>query len=94
MLIANPNQDSADARVTVVLEDGSTLSRVFTVPATSRFTVWAALEFPSVSSQRFSAVVDSVGPGAQGLVVEVSRYWDARDVPWAAGTNLVATPLP
>ena len=44
---------------------------------------------------RFGILVESIdtAPLAQ-LVVERAMYWNAGGVTWAAGTNLLATPLP
>ena len=40
-------------------------------------------------------IVESVGAGPLAqLVVERSTYWDAGGVTWAAGTNVLATPIP
>jgi hypothetical protein len=46
-------------------------------------------------SRRFGVIVESIdtAPLAQ-LVVERAMYWNAGGEIWAAGTNLLATPVP
>jgi hypothetical protein len=48
-----------------------------------------------LSDSRFGVLAESIdtAPLAQ-LVVERAMYWNAGGVTWAAGTNLLATPLP
>jgi hypothetical protein len=46
-------------------------------------------------NRRYGVIVESIdtAPLAQ-LVVERAMYWNSGGVVWAAGTNLLATPVP
>ena len=50
---------------------------------------------PGLGGHRFGILVESIdtAPLAQ-LVVERAMYWNAGSEIWAAGTNLLATPIP
>ena len=66
---------------------------VVELPPNSRTTV--ALHELTGFRGRVGTLVESIGPGAiADIVVERATYWDAGGQPWAAGTNLLATPLP
>jgi DNA-binding beta-propeller fold protein YncE len=72
---------------------GTTLVKMFTVPATSRFNVSVAgpaSHVPELADEWFGAVIDSTQP----IVVERSLYSNVGDVIWAAGSNATATRLP
>ena len=64
------------------------------VPANSRTTV-PMHDRSGLVGRRFGAIVESVGPAPLAdLVVERAMYWNAGSEIWAAGTNLLATPVP
>ena len=69
-------------------------SRTIDLPPHSRTTVGMHDE-AGTSDTRFGVLVESIdtAPLAE-LVVERAMYWDAGGVTWAAGTNLLATPVP
>lgn len=94
ILIANTSATAAQARVTLLFEDGTTATRDYTIPSRSRFNVAVGVEFPEARGRRFGAIVESLGTAPAELVVERAMYWDEGGVPWAAGTNAVATRLP
>ena len=52
-------------------------------------------DIQALAGTRFGAIVESIGsaPVAQ-LVVERAMYWNSGSEIWAAGTNLLATPVP
>jgi hypothetical protein len=93
ILIANTSSVGATVRVTLLMEDGSTVARDFPVTARSRFNVDIAAEFPAAQGKRFGSIIESLGEAPAELVVERAMYWNARGVFWAAGTNAVATRL-
>ena len=43
---------------------------------------------------RFGVLVESIGASPVPIVVEGAFYWTIDGVLWAAGSNLVATPIP
>lgn len=94
ILVANTSPTAAQVRVTLLFEDGTTVSRDYTLAARSRFNVAVGVEFPTARGRRFGAIVESVGATPAELVVERAMYWDEGSVPWAAGTNAVATRIP
>ena len=49
-------------------------------------------DFPSLGEGLFSAEVQVVN--YQPIVVEKAMYWNSGPQIWAAGTGVVATPLP
>ena len=64
------------------------------MPANSRTTV-PFQAIAEVANSRHGVLVESIGPEALAqLVVERAMYWNADGVTWAAGTNLLATPVP
>jgi hypothetical protein len=99
VLIANTSATAGRVRVTQLPDAVSPLAGapptfVLDLPPNSRTTVplHAAAGF---ASRRYGVVVESVdtAPLAQ-IVVERAMYWNAGGVVWAAGTNLLATPIP
>lgn len=93
ILVANTSSYTAQVRATLLLEDGSSVSRTFMVAANSRFNISVGDEFPELGARRFGALVESLGDVPAQLVVERAMYSSARGVTWAAGTSLVATRL-
>ena len=94
VLIANTSAADGDVRVTLLFEDGSNISKVFTIGARSRFNVDPRAEFPAALDRRFGMLVESLGSTPAQLVVERAMYWDAAGQRWAAGTAALATRLP
>jgi hypothetical protein len=92
ILLANPGDDPAEATITFLRENGTTVVKSFTVPATSRYNValtGADSVVPELVDEAFGAVIESTLP----IVVERSLYNNSNGVVWAAGSNAVATPL-
>jgi hypothetical protein len=93
ILLANSGTDPAEATITFLRENGTTLVRTFPVPATSRVNValtGADSIVPELADESFGAVIDATLP----IIVERSLYNNANGVVWAAGSNAVATRLP
>ncbi len=93
ILIGNTSPTSGTVNVTLLLENGETVSRSFDVAARSRLNVDTRAEFPEAIGRRFGVLVES-GPVPLALVVERAMYWDAAGRRWAAGSNAGATRLP
>ena len=97
VLIANTSSTPGRVRLTL-LPESSTLQGTATttvdVPANSRTTV-PLHTVAGFNNGRYGVLVESIdtAPLAQ-LVVERAMYWNAGGEIWAAGTNLLATPLP
>ena len=99
VLIANTSATAGRVRVTQLPDAVSPLAvapPTFTInlPANSRTTVPLHAR-QGFAGGRYGVVVESIDtmPLAQ-LVVERAMYWDAGGATWAAGTNLLATPVP
>jgi hypothetical protein len=95
ILLANPGTDPADVTLTFLRAPGSspqTVTKVVTVPATSRFnvTVGPGTLVPELTNESFGALISSTQP----IAVERALYMNANGVVWAAGTNATATRLP
>jgi hypothetical protein len=101
ILIANTSSSPGRARLTALPDVGTTPSTtpvpaIVTVdlPPNSRTTL-PMHAMPAWANLRFGVLVESIDttPLAD-LVVERAMYWDSGGVTWAAGTNLLATPVP
>jgi hypothetical protein len=99
VLIANTSATAGRARITVLPDTPtpSAATRVtFTVdlPANSRTTV-PMHGVAGLPDSRFGVLVESIDTAPLAdLVVKRAMYWNAGGETWAAGTNLLATPLP
>lgn len=95
VLVANTSTVAGTFRVTLLFEDGTApTEKSFTAPASSRVNVNVAAEFAAARGRRFGVLVESVGTQTLQLVVERAMYSDAASVHWAAGTHVIAAPLP
>lgn len=93
MLIANTSEQDGEALVTLMLDDGSKVSRTVPLRANSRATVGTDGPFAVAQGHRFSALVQAIGDTPPQLVVERVTYTAAEGRPWAAASNSVATKL-
>jgi hypothetical protein len=94
ILVANTSTTTADVKVTLLFEDGTTVERTYSgIAGRSRFNVQVGGFFPQADGQRFGAIVESLGASPAQIVVERAMYWDASGQRWAAGTNALATRL-
>lgn len=94
VLIANTSATAGQARVTLLFEDGTAaVSRTYALPARSRTNVDVRSQFTSALGKRFATVVESIGAPVE-LVVERAMYANAGTEVWAAGSNVLGTPLP
>ena len=100
VLIANTSPTPGRVRLTALPDTpsspvGSTpIVKIVDLPPNSRTTVSMHAE-TGLGDTRFGILVESIdtAPLAQ-LVVERAMYWNAGGEIWAAGTNLLATPVP
>ena len=93
VLVANTSSFEGRVRVTPLTETGSGPSGIFVVPANSRTTI--PVGDLAEGGARFGVLVESVEtPTLAQLVVERAMYWDVDGVVWAAGTNVLGTPVP
>jgi len=101
VLIANTSSTPGRVRLTPLLDTPgpfdpyvSTTPITVDLPPNSRTTVPLQAE-TAFANRRYGVLVESIdtAPLAQ-LVVERAMYWNAGGAIWAAGTNLLATPIP
>jgi hypothetical protein len=99
VLIANTSSTPGRVRLTLLGDQAAgsapapqAMATTVDVPPNSRTTV--PLQTVA-ANQRYGVLVESIdtAPLAQ-LVVERAMYWNSGDAIWAAGTNLLATPIP
>lgn len=94
LLVANTSAYAGSATVTLMLEDGSSQVRTYTLPPLSRTNVAVGPDFgAAIAGRRFGAVVESTGETPAQIVVERAMYSSADGVALAAGTNALATKL-
>jgi hypothetical protein len=94
VLVANTSAVAGQARITLLLEDGTPPAEAtVALPATSRTNVPIGTAFPAAAGRRFAVLVESLGDTPAQLVVEQAIYSNASDVIWAAGANMLATPV-
>jgi hypothetical protein len=91
ILLANNTSGPATVTIQFIREVDVPLTKTFTVPANSRFSVATgpSTAVPELSEERFGAVITSTAP----IVVERALYWNANTEFWSAGTNATATAL-
>ncbi|MEO5819223.1 MAG: PQQ-dependent sugar dehydrogenase [Vicinamibacteraceae bacterium] len=91
ILLANNSNSSATVTIDFIREVDVPVTRTFTVPANSRFSVGVGpgATVPQLNEERFGAVVTSTVP----IVVERAMYWNANSEFWSAGTDATATAL-
>ena len=89
VLIANVGATAGEARITLLGETQPNASQVVPLPANSRVTVRVG----AGRIDRFGVLVESLGAAPAPIVVEGACYWSPGGDIWAAGGNLLATPL-
>jgi hypothetical protein len=89
VLIANVGATAGEARITLLGETQPNASQVVPLPANSRVTVRVG----EGRIDRFGVLVESLGAAPAPIVVEGAYYWSPGGHIWAAGGNLLATPL-
>jgi len=92
ILLANPNNASAEVQVSFLKGGVRGPVQTFVLPPTSRHNIWVNNDFPTLGDGLFSAEVQVLN--YQPIVVEKALYWNSGTEIWAAGTGVVATPLP
>jgi hypothetical protein len=93
VLIANQGAAPAQAKVTVIFDDGTSAEKLVSLMPTSRTTLNIG-EIPGAANRQFSVIVESVGPSPVPLSVDVSRYHTTPDQFWAAGGSSLGMPVP
>jgi hypothetical protein len=91
ILLANPGATEAAVTIVFLRDNGTTLTKQFTVPPASRFNVAVGgPEVPEITSGTFGAVITS----SQPIAVERAMYSNANGQTWQAGSNATASRLP
>jgi uncharacterized repeat protein (TIGR01451 family) len=93
VLIANQNSTAAQALVTVIFDDATSVTKLLSLAATSRTTVNIG-EIPGAANRRFSVIVESVGPSPVPLSVDVSRYHTTPEQFWSGGGSTLGIKVP
>jgi hypothetical protein len=93
VLVANTSAAAGTARVTVVFENGATVTKDIPLAANSRTSLDMGGEFPDTKTHRFSTIVESIGATPAPIVVERAMYSSPGGQFWGAGDNLLATRL-
>jgi len=93
ILIANTSTFAGTARVVLLFEDGTTMEKLFPLPASSRTNVSVDIDFPGAAGRRYGALIETQGATPAEIVVERAMYSNANGIFWAAGTNALATKL-
>jgi hypothetical protein len=94
LLIANTSAFAGSATVTLMFEGGTSLTKTYALPPSSRTNVAVGPSFgTAVTGRRFGAVIESTGTTPAQIVVERAMYSSAGGVGFAAGTNALATKL-
>jgi hypothetical protein len=91
ILLANPNTVQAEVQVRLLRSGAAPITQTLTLQPTSRTNVLAADLSGNVAGT-FSAEIQVLN--YQPIVVEKAMYWNSGTEVWAAGTGVVATPLP
>jgi hypothetical protein len=91
LLLGNPGAAASEVQVTYVRAAGqASVVKTYTVPATSRLTVWVN-GVSELSNETFGMVVGVLS--GLPIVAERAMYWDAGGVWWAAGTAAMGIKL-
>jgi hypothetical protein len=91
ILLANPQTETANVKVTYLRERGAPVVETYTVPATSRYNI-DVNGIADLQGASFGAVIEVTNQVP--IVVERSIYWDADGVLFAGGTNATGIKLP
>jgi hypothetical protein len=92
ILLSNPNAAAAEVHVSFLKGGVRRPAQTFVLPPTSRHNIWVNNDFPALGDGLFSAEIQVLN--YQPIVVEKAMYWNSGAEVWAAGTGVVATPLP
>ncbi|MPZ17651.1 MAG: hypothetical protein GEV06_07045 [Luteitalea sp.] len=92
VLIANASATAGQVRVRLITDDGTTLERIVEVAGHARRTLALGVEWPELSGQRASVVVESLDPTVP-ITVEHACYSSIPGRVWIAGAAARATPL-
>lgn len=90
VLVANTSIVGGSVDVTVLPSAGagSPITRTFGVEGSSRLSINLASSFPEMAGKKFGVIITSSGPD---VIVEASQYSTSGGIPWAAGSNTLAT---
>ncbi len=88
ILIQNPGSISAKVNVSYLTQGAGVISRQYTIPATTRFTIVTRNDVPTGTS--FSTKISS----NSNIVVERSVYWDSNGVSRIGGHNTMGVTSP
>jgi BarA-like signal transduction histidine kinase len=87
LLLANPNASAAAATVQYMTSTGTSVTRTYQLPPTTRLTV-VVNDVPGLENTEVAAAITSTLP----IVVERSMYWPGRWGQWYEGHNSAGMP--
>lgn len=87
LLLANPNAGAATATVQYMTSTGTSVTKTYQLPPTSRLTV-VVNEVPGLENAEVAAAITSTLP----IVAERSMYWPGRWGQWYEGHNSAGMP--
>jgi hypothetical protein len=93
VLVANASSFAGEAKVTLLFENATEVSRIIPLPANSRVNVPMDGPFEVAAGRKFSTIVESIGATPAQIVIERAMYSDSRGDIWGAGSNAVGTKL-
>ncbi len=91
ILLANPNETAAEVQIRLLRPGAAPVTQTYTLEPHSRTNV-QAVDLAAGVPGTYSADVQVLN--FQPIVVEKAMYWNSGGEVWAAGTGVVATPLP
>ena len=92
VLVANVGETWETVSFTLLFEDRPPAVQRRDVPARSRFTLNVDDNYPEIVGRRFGVIAR--GDATAALVTEGAVYSNSQGIFWAAGSNLLATPIP
>jgi hypothetical protein len=91
ILLANPNSESVNVKVTFLRESGAAVVKTVQLSARTRLNIDVGGMVPELENESFGALVESLG---LPIAVERSMYWNVGGRFWSGGTNAVGTIVP
>ncbi len=91
ILLANPNETTAEVQIRLLRSGAAPVTQTYTLEPHSRTNV-QAVDLAAGVPGTYSADVQVLN--FQPIVVGKAMYWNSGGEIWAAGTGVVARPLP
>jgi hypothetical protein len=94
VLVANPTDRAAELKATYLLPGGSTVTKTYAVPPSSRFNIWVDYEDARLADTAVSTTIESTN--GVPVIVERAMWWPGTPSTWleahnSAGSTRTAT---